>query len=109
MDKDETRTIRDKTGREIKKGDLLKVFHFVSYGRRRKIYMHKLVVSVDDDMEICATGQYLYAVDVVDIARKLSLSAASKCPLSVVGECEIVGDSGNGIEQSFWERKRHEH
>jgi hypothetical protein len=99
--------MRDKTGREIKRGDLLRVFHFVTYGRRRKVYMHKLVVGVDDNLEISATGQHLYAVDVVDIARKLSLSAASKCPLSVVGECEIVGDSGNGLEQSFWERKGH--
>ncbi len=95
----------DRTGREIKHGDLLKVFHFVAYNRR-KIYMHKLVVRVNDDMEITTTGKYMYAIDVVDIARKLSLDTASKCPLSVVGECEIIDDAGNGIERSFWERKK---
>lgn len=36
---------------------------------------------------------FLYAVNVVDIWRKGSLQNAHKCPLSVVGECEII-DSG---------------
>ncbi len=37
---------RDKTGREIKHGDLLKVFHFTNRLRKRKCYMYKLVKDV---------------------------------------------------------------
>jgi len=95
----------DKTGREIKAGDLLKVPHFTAYNKR-KIFMYKLVVRVDDMLQVKPHGDYLYAVDVVDIARQVSLQRAHKCPLSVVGECEIIDDAGSGSDVSFWERKR---
>lgn len=95
----------DKTGREIIAGDLLKVPHFTAYNKR-KIYMYKLVVRVNEMLQLKLDGEHLYAVDVVDIARKGSLDRAHKCPLSVVGECEIIDDAGSGSDVSFWERKR---
>ncbi len=97
--------VRDKRGIQIKPGDLLKVPHFTSY-TKRKVFMYKLVVRVDAAMQIDQNGDYLFAVDVNDIARKQSLDKAFKCPLHVVGECEIISDAGNGIEDSFWERER---
>ena len=36
-------TLRDQTGREIKPGDVLKVFHFVG-ARRKRHYMYKQAV-----------------------------------------------------------------
>jgi hypothetical protein len=68
--------------------------------------MHKLVVRVNDMLQLKPDGEHLYAVDVVDIARKGSLDRAHKCPLAVVGECEIIDDAGSGSDVSFWERKR---
>lgn len=37
---------RDKHGREIKIGDVLKVYHFTAALRREKMYMYKQVVSL---------------------------------------------------------------
>jgi hypothetical protein len=69
--------------------------------------MHKLVVRVDADLRIAKDGKYLYLVDVVDIARKLSLDKASKCPLAVIGNCEIIDSSECESGDVFWwERKR---
>jgi len=36
---------RDKNGREIKLGDILKVYHFTADQRRKKHYMYKQVVN----------------------------------------------------------------
>ena len=96
---------RDKHGREIKPGDLLKIPHFVAYDRC-KVYMYKIVVQVDDDRNISHDGEHLYAMDTSDIAREYSLDSAFMCPLSVVGECEIIDDSATGDEECWWERKR---
>lgn len=85
-------------------GDLLKVPHFTAYNRR-KIYMYKLVVRVNDMLQLNPDGEHLYVVDVVDIARSGSLDRAHKWPLSLVGDCEIIDDAGDG-SVSFWERKR---
>lgn len=35
-----TDTVRDKTGREIKRGDIVKVYHFTG-ARRKRYYMYK--------------------------------------------------------------------
>jgi hypothetical protein len=95
----------DSTGREIKAGDLIKVPHFTA-ARRRKIYMYKLICRTDDRLTITQDGEYLYAVDVTDIYRKGSLGKAHKCPLSVVGECEIIDGGTVADDDLFWERKR---
>ena len=96
----------DIKGREIKAGDLLKVPHFTAARRRTRIYMYKLVCRADDRMTITKDGQYLYAVDVCDIYRKGSLNKAHKCPLSVVGDCEIIDGGTVDDDDLFWERKR---
>jgi hypothetical protein len=97
--------MNDKHGREIKAGDLLKIPHFTAKNGRR-IYMHKLVVRVDDNLCIAKNGKHLYAVDVCDIYRNGLLSKAHKCPLSVVGECEIIDGGTVDDDDLYWERKR---
>ena len=93
-------------GRELKAGDLLKIYHFTARSRRRKVYMYKLVCRVNERLQIDKNGCHLYLVDVVDIHRTGSLSKAHKCPLSAVGECEII-DGGTVYDGDlFWERKR---
>lgn len=99
----------DIKGREIKAGDLLKVPHFIAARRRTRIYMYKLVCRTDDRLEITKDGQHLYAVDVCDIYRKGSLSKAHKCPLSVIGECEIIDGGTVWDGDLFWERKMAKH
>lgn len=95
----------DSTGREIKAGDLIKVPHFTA-ARRRKIFMYKLICRTDDRLTITEDGEYLYAVGVTDIYRTGSLDKAHKCPLSVVGECEIIDGGTVDNNDLFWERKR---
>lgn len=95
----------DKFCREIMPGDLLKIPHYTAYNKRR-IYLYKLVVKVNADSKIDPKGEFVYAVDVTDIARKGSLDKAHKCPLSVVGECEIIDCGGSQESVLFWERPR---
>lgn len=97
--------IRDKTGREIKAGDLLKVTHFTAYNRRT-VYMYKLVVRVDHARNVTPNGDRLYAVDVIDIARRGTLERAFMCMLECVGECEIIDSDTSVSDECFWERKR---
>ena len=96
----------DSKGREIKAGDLLKVPHFTAARRRTRVFMHKLVVNVDEVMNITKDGKYLYAVDVTDIYRTGSLDSASKCPLSVIHDCEIIDGGTVQGNDLFWERPR---
>ena len=97
--------MRDSKGREIKAGDLLKIPHFTAARYRKKIYMYRLVVRVDDDLCVNKTGNHLYAVDVSDIYRRGSLEKAFKSPLSVVGECEIIDGGTVDDNDLYWERK----
>lgn len=95
---------RDSKGREIKAGDLLKIPHFTAARRRTKVFMYKLVVNVDEHLEINPFGKYLYAVDVTDIYRSGSLYSASKCPLSVINDCEVIDGGTVDGNDLFWER-----
>lgn len=98
--------MRDSKGREIKAGDLLKIPHFTAKKNRKRIYMYRLVVRVDDDFQVTKTGSHLYAVCVCDIYRRGSLEKAFKSPLSVVGECEIIDGGTVHDDDLYWERKR---
>lgn len=40
-----TDTVRDKTGREIKPGDIVKVYHFTG-ARRKRYYMYKQALGI---------------------------------------------------------------
>ena len=94
---------RDCHGREIKAGDLIKVPHFIAQ-RRRKVFMYKLIVRVDDRLRVSESGNELYAVCVVDIAKQSSLDKAHKCRLSVIGDCEIIDGGTVQHNDLFWTR-----
>lgn len=98
----------DIKGREIKAGDVLKVYHFTAARRRTKVYLYTLVCRSDDRLHITPDGKYLYAVDVADIYRKGSLDKAHKCLLSVLGECEIVEGGTVDGNDLHWERECHD-
>jgi predicted RNA-binding protein (virulence factor B family) len=42
-------TVYDKKGREIKEGDVLRVFHYTSH-RRKRMYMYKFVIIKDGEL-----------------------------------------------------------
>lgn len=44
LDPRERKCYYDETGMEIQEGDLLKVFHFISYRHRKKEFMYQIVV-----------------------------------------------------------------
>lgn len=93
--------MKDKHGREIMPGDLIRVFHYRDRRTGRKCFMHKLVVRVSDDHRITNEGPHLFAVDVVDIWQQNSFDAAHKCRLDVVGESVEIIDGAlsrrNGV------------
>lgn len=95
-------------GREVKPGDLIRVYHFTARNRR-KCYMHKLVVLVDDELNIRKTGTHLYGVDVADIWKTGSLDSAHKYRLEGNGEFEIIDGLSfllSGELETWWERKK---
>lgn len=96
----------DIKGREIKAGDLVKVPHFRAARRRQMIYMYKLICRVDKQRLVTPDGEYLFAVDVTGIYLNGSLQDAHKCPVSVLGDCEIIDGGTVGNDDLFWERKR---
>lgn len=104
--KDILKPYYDIEGRLIQAGDLLKIFHFRAYLRRRKVYMYKLVFAVDDNRKLNKDGKYLYAVDVGDIWKE-GLDKAHKCPLYMLGgNCEIIDEADFGENICFWEREK---
>ena len=62
----------DKTGREIQAGDVLRIFHFTHHVRKRKCYLHRLVVEIFDE---------LWWVNIPEIATK-KIKDAHKGPLT---------------------------
>ena len=93
-------------GREIKAGDLLKIYHYTAARRRRKIYVYRLVCRVNKKKQIDKNGSELYIVAVADIYHSGSLNKAYKVPLSFVKECEIIDGGTVHDGDLFWERKR---
>jgi len=64
--------MRDKTGREIKAGDLMKVFHYTHYTRRRKCYLYKLVIEHEGSLWI--TNAHSLAIHGAEVCSKCQLS-----------------------------------
>jgi len=94
----------DKHGRRVRAGDILKIFHFVA-ARKRNVFMYKLVCRVGSDLRVCDSGDYLFAVDIVDIQKSGDLQKAHKCPISALDPetLEIIsGRFENGL--CWWER-----
>lgn len=96
----------DIKGREIKEGDLLKIWHYKARGGPN-VYMYKIVFRVDDFLSPDRNGSHLYAFEVSDMSIPgKSIEKVHKCPLSVLGDCEIVADNYRNPQESFWQRKR---
>ncbi len=91
----------DDHGREIRAGDLLKVFHFTAAPHRRAIFMHKLVFPLRDLRPDAEHGEVLYVVEACEIQSHRVLSKLSRCPLSVISSCEIIDG-----QDYWWERPR---
>ena len=85
--------MRDKTGREIKAGDILREFHFVHRVRHRHCYMYKLVVEINGK---------LHFVNIQDLGT-VGLDGAHKGLLSwmATGAIEII-DSSDGPGDTDW-------
>lgn len=86
---------RDKTGREILVGDLVKVFHFVG-ARRKKHYMYKYVA------EAHSTKLYLNHLHPHSLDDGYYIQKDGK----VLEDYEIVQGYGFSGESPFEERKK---
>lgn len=98
----------DKNRRPVMIGDIIRVFHFTARSRKRKVFMYKVVVKVDEKLEICGDGNYWYAVDIQDCFAK-GTDIAHRCQLDSIGEFEII--DGRAVErpeglQCWWERPK---
>lgn len=102
----------DINGRPVRPGDLIRIYHYRDYRTCRHCYMHKLVVLVDDDLEVSPTGEYLYAVDILDVWRKNSLDDAHKHKMEAGDEFEIIDGMSRRVDgnlQTWYERPRVKH
>lgn len=104
--------VYDVSGRTIHPGDILKLPHYVDSRTKQQVYMYKLVVQVDDDLQISTTGRYLYGLDPQTIVMAGSLQKAHKCRLAVVSnQWEIISGHptrlADGGIQTWYERPRH--
>lgn len=88
---------------EIQAGDLLKVFHFTAAIRRRKIYMHKLVVHLRDldPRADNKAGDSLYTIGACELFPVPGGLRFGRCPLSAISSCEIIDG-----QDCWWERPR---
>lgn len=91
----------DKNGIPLYVGDLIKVFHFTAAHRRRKCYMHKTIMVINDK---------IYAVNSMELGFKPT-AECHKCHVEDCGDFEII--DGHSINHSrdghlvcWWERKR---
>jgi hypothetical protein len=83
-----TENLRDINGREIRLGDVLKLFHFRDRRSRRNVYMYRVVVRCNDKREIDPGGRWLFGVEICDIPTK-GLDGAFKHNLQGM-EVEII-------------------
>jgi hypothetical protein len=90
----------DKNGREIRHGDLIRVPHYTDGRTRRKVFMHKLVVS---------NGSHKEAIDVCDIAKRGVVAHRCYLDADYAAGCEIIdglsGCNDDGLE-CWYERPR---
>jgi hypothetical protein len=90
--------MRDKNGRLVMEGDIIKVFHFIA-PHKRKVYMYKKIFSFQGKLQ---------AVCLHDFGDK-PLNEAHKCNLSACGDFEIIDGlpifSDIGAVE-WWERKK---
>jgi len=106
MTRDETPV--DKNGRPVMFGDLLRIWHFRSANRNRKVYMYKFAVLVDDKFEVCKHGKHWYAVNAIDIVVK-GVEIAHRCRIEKRKRIEII--DGCAVDtpddmMCWWERPK---
>ena len=94
--------MRDKKGREIMAGDILRVFHFRYYQRRETVYMYKVVMRVNNQLELDPTGEHLYAVCIEDLARHCVTKDAHKCRLDVMDPQDVEIVAGGRVTDGTW-------
>ena len=92
-------TIRDKNGREIRPGDIIRIFHYIDRWTKRRVYMHKLVL---DGM---------VAVGIVDIwLNGFEKAHRYRLTDSDAKECEIIDGAlerlPDGRVKCWYERPR---
>lgn len=97
--------MRDINGREVRNGDLIKIFHYIDARTKRKCYMYKIVARVNGALKIASDGQHLFAVCVREIGKYGDISRAHKCRLDVCGEFEIIDGIMVGNE-TWYEREK---
>lgn len=105
--------VTDKTGREIKAGDILKVYPYRDGGRgRRYCYMYKLVFEANDKGRLEHGGPHLYGVDILCIhksgivdARKYLLRGHQEGAEIIDGHAEDMPNAGIKL---WYEREKHE-
>lgn len=93
----EPEVFRDKHGRQVCAGDVLKVYHFRGGPRGKKYYMYKVVGP--------AERGGLAAFCVSELVTK-GFDSAHRCRLGALGEFEIVQGHGPGDCVSFEDRPR---
>jgi len=103
--------LRDKHGRDIRAGDLIRVYHYKDGRTGRKCYMHKLVARCDDKYRLRGDGEFMIAIDVTDIWRAMSVEHAHSCRVDVLGVVEIIDGlarkQDDGTLQTWHERPKH--
>ena len=95
-------TYYDKYGREIKEGDVLKVFHFTAARRRQQIFMYKLVMAGDSRGNLIAGGPYLYGVDCEEVARGMLPQVASRYSIRQDQLFSEIVDGGTVRDDDLW-------
>jgi hypothetical protein len=86
--------LRDKHGRQIERGDVLKVYHFTG-ARRKRHYMYKQVMGT----RVLGSGTEYAVLDHLDLDGSYYLECCDGRSLS---DCEIV----QSIDAKFEERVR---
>ncbi len=104
-----SKVVLDNTGREIKEGDLLRIFHYKDRRTRRNVYLYKLVVR--DGGEFVCVDACWWALN-ARVTVTDELPCGRRCPLSVLrdGRLEIIDgihvqDEQGGIH-CWYDRKK---
>lgn len=96
-----SKVVLDIHGREIKEGDLLRIFHYKDRSTRRNVYLYKLVIQHFDDLVCVDACKWALNARLLSVHPKHS----NLCPLSVLprNSMEII----DGIDVMDKEGRMH--